>query len=349
MANAQILNLGTSPSNNPEFPPVVDEFTPTTELIEKTQSDLQRMRARIDQQQNAWAAHERRTKVLSVLLGVLIVFLAAAAWTTFPLWKEHKTALIAMPVLQNLSNALGGRMSSVEANINKMNSSLPALTARMDQLQANARANLQTARNQAQIIANQVGQRIRDDVTQGLERVQSRLSGVESNQKEAGERVTQLQEQVAGMQRELAAMRDNASTASGKIKELSDAQQSSSRDVLAMNERIGANQSTLSTIGNAMARERVEFQTQTGRAAQIGPDIVLTVERTNVGKQLFDGMLQIGPDARRVTIREQGIQKPVTFYTSGESRPMELVITGIAKNVVSGYLIMPAKVKTATE
>jgi hypothetical protein len=98
-----------------------------------------------------------------------------------------------------------------------------------------------------------------------------------------------------------------------------------------------------------MARERVEFQTQAGRATQIGPNIVLTVERTNVGKQLVDGVLQIGTDARKVTIREQGIQKPVTFYASGESRPMELVITEISKNVVSGYLIMPAKVKTATE
>jgi predicted nucleic acid-binding Zn-ribbon protein len=85
-----------------------------------------------------------------------------------------------------------------------MKSDLPALSDRVDKMQANMKTNLQAARNQ---------------MNRSLQAIQSRLSGLESNQKESGERVNQLEEQVSGLQREIAAMRDQAASAAEKSKE----------------------------------------------------------------------------------------------------------------------------------
>jgi hypothetical protein len=40
-------------------------------------------------------------------------------------------------------------------------------------------------------------------------------------------------------------------------------------------------------------------------------------------------------------IRGLGIQKPMSLYAYGETRPMELVFTEVAKNRVSGYILLP--------
>jgi hypothetical protein len=91
------------------------------------------------------------------------------------------------------------------------------------------KTNLQTARNQAQAIATQTGKRLREEMNQSIQAIESRLSGLESNQKESSERVTRLQEQVAGLQQEIARMRAEAATASAASgnQELNDSQKDS--------------------------------------------------------------------------------------------------------------------------
>ncbi len=338
----RILNLGPIPTREPEPKPAsANEFSPATADLYETQSDMRRLRTRIEQQENEREAHQRRIKALSIVLAVLIVCLAASAWFAYPTWKEEKTAIAGMVGLQNVASTLGERMNAAEANLNKMTGGLPALSARMDQLQSGMKANLQIARSQAQTIANQVGQRIREDVNQSLERIQSRLSGVESNQKEAAEHVNQLQEQVAGLQRELAAVRQQTSAATEKIQQqLDDAQQTSNRDLSGLNERIVGNQGALNTLNKRLDREKVEFQAPNRKSTEIAPGISLNVSHTNARRQEVDATLQLGGD-RAVTIRGQGIQKPSTFYMSNENRPVELVFTEISKTGVSGYLIMP--------
>jgi hypothetical protein len=48
------------------------------------------------------------------------------------------------------------------------------------------------------------------------------------------------------------------------------------------------------------------------------------------------------PDRRTIWLRGQGAQEPVVFYGTRDGKRRELVITNVAKNSVSGYLILPA-------
>src|SRR5262249_18552226 len=281
--------------------------------------------------------HEWRTKVLSGILVVLIVLLAVAVWLIYPTSRGQKKDAADILSLQTVTNSLGGRMGSAETNMGKMAAVFPALAQRMNQLES----NLKTAQDQAQTAATQVGQRIRQD----LKAIQSRVFSLESNQRESSERVIQLQQQVAELHREIATLRQEAT---GKIKELDDAQQTTPRVLSGLNERVTTNQTALSTLANNVDHKRVDFEVSNRQAKEVAPDIYLTLTHADTRKQEVDATLKLGQDGGYVTIRGQGIRKSVLFHIPDERRPIELVFTQISKNGVSGHFVMPA-LKTASQ
>jgi len=343
MQPSQTLNLGPSPGRIDQQPPK-RQGDSTQELLDETRSYINRTWTRMDKQQEEHESHLRRTKILSIILVVLVMLFATAVWFSYPAFRDQKKAVADTVGLQSATNTLGERVGSVEGNLKKMSSGFPALSDRMGQLEASLKTNLQQARTQAQAAAN----RIRDDVNQSIRAIQSRLAGVESNQRESSERVNQLQDQIAGLQKELATMRGEASTANARIKELTEAQQGSTRDMSGLNDRIAASQTALNTLANRVDRRRVDFEVANRDAKQIAPDIYLSLRRTDTGKQEVDATLKVGTDGSSLPIRGQGIRKPVLFYGSEEGRPIELVFTQVSKNRVSGYLIMPAPQTTAS-
>jgi chromosome segregation ATPase len=226
MGNAQILNLEPASPVTPEAQaePVVDEFLQTRRMIEDARSDVQRIRRQMERQADQQESHEKRTRILSVFLGLLILLFAGALWFGYPSLANGKKTLADVYSLQGISNTLGEHLNSLEGNFKKMSADFPALSNRMDKLQASMKTNLQTARNEAQAVATQAGKRLRDEMNQSAQAIESRLSGLESNQKESSDRVTRLQQQVAGLQQEIAIMRAEAATAAKANQEINNAQ-----------------------------------------------------------------------------------------------------------------------------
>src|SRR5262245_28419818 len=253
MQPAQTLNLGSSPGRID--PPPKHDNGSAQDLLEETRNYINRTWTRMDKQQEEYESHLRRTKLLSIITCVLIILFGTAAWFSYPAFKEQRKTAADTLGLQSAANSLGGRVGFVEGSLKKITSGLPALSDRMSQLETSMKTNLQQARTQAQATAN----RIRDDVNQSIRTIQSRLAGVESNQKESSERVNQLQDQIAGLQKELATMREESSSANARLKELTDAQQSSTRDLSGLNERVVASQTALNTLANRVDRRRVDF------------------------------------------------------------------------------------------
>src|SRR5712671_140784 len=129
MQSTHILNLGPVPGGKVEAEPprVEDEFTRTQDEIEQTRAEMRRTRMHIDRQQQEQEAHEQRTKILSIVLGVLIVSLAGTVWFAYPTLRDQKKAIADMVGLQAVATTLGERMTSVEGGLNKMTGGLPVL------------------------------------------------------------------------------------------------------------------------------------------------------------------------------------------------------------------------------
>jgi chromosome segregation ATPase len=350
MQSGQILNLEPELSRKVEdhTPGLGDELTQTQELLEDARSEIRRTQTELHRQQDEQESQEKRTKILSIILGLLIVCFAGAVWWMYPTLRDQKRVFADMFAVQTVTNTLGERMNSVEVNLSKAVSGLPALSNRMDQLQASMKTNLQIVRNQAQAAATQAGQRIREDVNRSMQVIQSRLVALESNQKEASEHVNQLQAEVAGLRRELVAVRQDNSAATERIKELNDAQQTDRSDVSGLSERVASGQTAFNTLTNRLDRKRVDFEAHNRRTEQIAPGIYLALTRTDPVKREIEGTLLTSTNDRSLAIRGQGVQKPLTFYLAGESRPVELVVTQVSNDKISGYLMVPAPMESAS-
>jgi len=350
MQTAQPLNLGpVPPANAEEKPRVENDVSRTREMMEHTRSDVRQMRMQMERQEDEHESHRRLTKIIACILGGLIVLFAAAVWFAYPTLRDQRKITADTWGLQNAVSKLGERMNSMQARLTSVSAGLPALTAltdRMDKFEATTRANLQMASNQAQATATQLGQRIRAEVSQSMQVIQSRLAGVESNQKEASQHVAELEEQVAGLKRELAGMREEAQASTEKIKQLTEAQQTSSTQLSGLNERMTASQASLNVLTTRADRKRIDFKLPSRHTEEIAPGIYVTFRRTDARNQEVDGALQLSADGRLLPIRKQSIQKPVIFYMQDESRPAELVLTQVAKDGVSGYLMLPAPATT---
>jgi len=310
------------------------------DLIEQARSDVRRIGLLVDQQHED---HARRTRILSAILGILIVLLAVGIWYSYPVLREQKNNVAQMVGLKDVADGLGNRLNAVEG---KFSAQFPALASQMDRLQAEMRSNMQSARTQAQDVANQVGQRVRDDVGKSLLTIQSRLSGLESNQKETSAHVAQLEEQITKLNSDLAGLRQESATTSQELKQLKEAQQSSSQEITGLNERVVTHQATLKSLADQSERKRIDFDITDRKAAEIAPDIFFTVLRADVGRQELDAVLRFGAIGRNLPIRGQGIRKPVMFSIPGDTRPVELVISEISKNKITGYMTMPSPIKS---
>jgi predicted nucleic acid-binding Zn-ribbon protein len=172
--------------------------------------EVSRLKRQVERQEDEHQDYQRRTKILSVVLGALIVTLVGILCTIYPTLRDAKMGLVELFTLRNITNTLTERTAAVEASLNKMKSDLPALSNRVDKVQANMKANLQAARNQ---------------MNRSLHVMESRVSGLESNQRESSDRVNQLQDQISGLQREITVLREQASAAAAQKRQEEQSQQ----------------------------------------------------------------------------------------------------------------------------
>src|SRR5215471_697749 len=106
MSSAHVLNLGDNQPRQPrsEIPPVEDTFTQDKDLLEQTRADVRRMRIQFERQQDEHESHQQRTKILSIVLGVLFILLVASFWIFYPAMRDQKKSMADMLGLQSLTS-----------------------------------------------------------------------------------------------------------------------------------------------------------------------------------------------------------------------------------------------------
>jgi len=335
MQTAQLLNLDPMPSSNPE--PASDrDVGKMGELIDHARSDIRRTQLQLEQQQDQQDAHEKRTRILVISVGVLVLLLGAAFWYAYPSLQDHQKIVGGMLNMQSFASAVTPRVNSLEAKFDK---SFPMVASQVNQMEESMKSGLQQVRNQAQAAATQASQRVRDEVNRSLQAIQSRLTGIESNQKEAAEHVAQLQNEITDLKREIASAKEESRTAGERINQLQEQQQASTNELSGLNQRMTTSQSAITNLTNRVDRKRIDFDVTKDKPAEILPGVHLTVKRADPGKQEMDGTIQLSADTPNLSIRGQGVQKPMLFHTPADGKPIELVLTQVAKNRVAGYVL----------
>src|SRR5437879_13295126 len=114
----------------------------------------------------------------------------------------------------------------------------------MARIETSVGSNLRTARNQAETLANQVGQRIREEVGQNLERLQSRVLNMESSQRETLDHVSHLQSEIGNLHQEIASLQQQ------NTERLSDLRQATQSHIDAVRSRMTTLNNQVTTMNN---------------------------------------------------------------------------------------------------
>jgi len=335
---------------NPQ--PVNDEMNQVHATVEQTRQSIKMARRELDE-------HVEKSRFRFRMFWARVIVLAAGligiSWYGNSEIKEYGARLAQIPTFQTAAIAMGDRLTSTEGKLTDWANDQTSLTQRMTKLETTVSSNLRAARNQAQSFANQMSQRLRDEINQSLERLQSRIATVESVQRESQDHVAQLQSEIGDLHRELASMQQENARQLSELQEVQQATQANQSDmktlnsqVTTINNQVITHANRLDTVSKQIGRERVAFVVSTNKTQQVAPGIYVTVKHTDVARQRVDGWMQLADEGRILWIREFGLQETFPFVTRADNRTHELVFTGIQETGVTGYLLLPTPMSDST-
>ena len=105
--------------------------------------------------------------------------------------------------------------------------------------------------------------------------------------------------------------------------------------------QIANGQDRMDALSSEVDRRRIDFEVSKNKADKLVDGVILTVSKTNVGKQQVEGWLHIVGDGRFVWLRDAGAQHPIEFASAKDDRAYQLVFTKVASKGVVGYLLVP--------
>ena len=243
--------------------------------------------------------------------------------------RQNNISLSRLPGPQPVLAALGGRMSSAEASLHDLTANWAGLAERVDKLDHKISSTLAVARNQAQERIAQAEGHMRAEMDKQARMTDARLARVESDQTAERARLAQMQDQlqteVTGLRQEVASNRDETG-----------------RDLAGLHGQVNQSHSDLRTLAQGFDRRRVNFELVKNSAVELAPGVSLTVLKTDVSYQRFEGYLSLTFEGRTLWLPNMGAQEAVDFYSKQAKRPYDLVVTTVNKRGVAGYLLLPA-------
>jgi predicted nucleic acid-binding Zn-ribbon protein len=282
------------------------------------------------------------SRILWAAIIAIVLSVIGLSWYAYSFMTGTGAMLTQIPSLQQLANTMGDRLNAVDGKMAEWATDRTALTDSIAKVEKTAAENLKTARTQAESVANAVGQRVRQEMVENLQRIQARLGNVESTQHETADHVSQLQAELTSVRQQMASMQEQ------NAQRLSEVQAAAEADVNRLNDQMSTMRGQVTThadklqaLNNEVGRERTTFALSANQTRQVASGIYVTVSHTDVAHQKVDGWMQLADEGRIVWIRGLAAQEALTFATRSDNRTHELVFTAIQPTGVSGYLLLP--------
>lgn len=292
--------------------------------IEKTQRDL----------------HARSIAALAVAI-LLVLGLAGVSWYGYKTIGSRDAAIGQIPGLQQLAGSLNDRLTATDMKVTSWAADQQSLSDRMGKLESALKSNVKTVRAQAQSAANQVGQRIREEVSQSIHALENRMGNVESAQREQRDQLASAQNEIGSLKEQIAGLQKQHAEQQSRLEDTQADVNGLAEQMTVVNGRVLAHAANLNSLNDQVDREEVPFEVANGTTEQVAPGIYVTVSHTDLGHQRVDGWMQIADEGRIVWIHSLPAQQAMTFVTQSDNRTHQLVFTGVQQHGATGYLLLP--------
>jgi len=310
----------------------------TTQQTISSSLPSRRRRDLLDEDERPMHSHGVLWAAMMVTLAALI----AAGTYGYRAIGTYLGKLSQVPAMHDQLVAAGRRIDAAENALGNWTSQRDAWAKRLSSVEARIDGTLRSARKQAEEIVARAQQNMQAELNQRTANLQAKMDRIQSNQQSTDAQLSGLQEQLRQLQaansREVEGLRDG-------FRQSNDAgnatMASLNREIARIDQRSGQSQSDLESIHRKVDRERIGFELAVNHDRELAPGVNMDVSHTDISHQRFDGWLWLTPDRRTMWIHGRGLQQPLVFYSQGDDRPRELVVTRVTKYSVVGYLLVP--------
>jgi len=267
---------------------------------------------------------EPKTKGLWVAFAILLIALIGVATYGFLVLDKENIQLSQVPEVAESVKLVGGRMAAAEARLREMSFDWQALQQSFTELDKKVNSRTSSTRKYAEKLTAQLELRVQNRMDERAAGLEARIRELQSEQQTDRAQLAQLRNELAGIQSGITAVRHR-----------------SGQDFDGLSQRVAANEQQLIELNQDLEPERVDFEVVKKRQHELAPEISLEVTKTDVRYQRFSGWISYAPEGRTLWVRDQGVQQPVTFYTTRGDEMYELVVTRVTKDSAVGYLLLP--------
>lgn len=291
----------------------------------------------------------RHRHFLTGFLVVLAIVIAGLAWYSYPMLRRHDASLGELRG-QLQANAVGtsSEQDSILSDAAKLGRDLrariDAISRRASQATEDAYSRLE-ARLDAEVKSR----------TQGVTNVTDRVSNLEASRAADQTELAQLKQELDRARQEANVLDQDSRHASQQAEqqsnelaqvksELEDHQLNADQQIAALKRDQDRDRREVAGISNKLAVEKIPFEAGTNHTSELTDGISLHVSDTDVAYRRVSGWMWVASEHRDIWLRDQGALEPVIFYGSRDGQKRELVITNVAKNSVTGYLLLPKEI-----
>ncbi len=271
--------------------------------------------------------HPRRFSVRRILLTLFVLAIVGAMGYGYWILRGQGSGLSQLSQLSDFQTSLATlreRMRTVEGAIRSWSDDRDAMYHRLAVLNARINRAGRAAREQSQKMVQDVRAQLEAELAKRDQVINARFSEVESVQQAQNEKVAALQTRLDQAQQEIASLRGDAAH---QFASLHDAQAQS--------------QTQIDGITHQLARQRVDFELAKNDTRELTPGVSLHVTGTDPRYQRYKGWLWYEPDRRFLWLESAEAQEPVVLRSKDGGEPYELVVTGVNRRGVLGYLLVP--------
>ncbi len=271
-----------------------------------------------------------------IAVGVLAVAIGGVCWWGYPTLKQAPAVLAQFPAVQQSLEGINAQLAETESRFKDWSSSQQQLQERVAQVENTMASRIRAVRKQAQDLSDQVYQRVHAEVAAQNQVTETKIARLESSSEADRANVEKLQT-------ELAALREQtAEQLRGVRSDMEREGVNRDQQLVSLNEQVGRESRDVDGLNKKLAVKRVDFEVTRNHSQQLTDEVSLGVTGTDVSHRRITGWMWVMPDRRTIWLRGQGAQQPVVFYSNRDGKRRELVITNVARNSVSGYLILSA-------
>ena len=263
--------------------------------------------------------------------GLLLVALALAVggWYAHRALQHHEVALAQFPGVQKVVDAVGYQVKQTDQKLASWAHDQQSLRDQMAKLGQKMLAS-----------SAEMYRRVQAQIDDRLQRVDTRLTRIESSNENQQTRIAELERELADVRSQAARQTDDLSEVRSKMEESGATHE---RQLARLQQSEEANRRDVDAIGHKLAVHRVDFEVTKNHSRELAEGISLGVTKTDTRHRRASGWMWVMPDRRTVWLKGQNAGVPVVFYGHEDGKKRELVITNVTKRSVTGYLLLPGE------